>query len=96
MNLKQAGGKVPIPSGNRLSPILLIDFPTETVFFRLFRGRVTTANQERYWDILCRRAQGATLEDAGRPYGLTRERVRQIEARFIRMMANYHWKTALV
>ncbi len=36
-------------------------------------------NTEKYWEIIQRRAGGETLDGIGKPYGVTRERVRQIE-----------------
>lgn len=37
----------------------------------------------KHIDIMCRRVGGATLQEAGGVYGLTRERARQIESAFI-------------
>lgn len=34
----------------------------------------------KFSDVLRRRAEGETLEDIARSYGLTRERIRQIES----------------
>lgn len=39
---------------------------------------------ERASHILCMRLSGMTLEEAGNKYGLTRERIRQIEAKYIK------------
>ena len=47
---------------------------------------------ERYWQMLNARAKGATLVDAGRSQAITRERVRQIEAKFLRLMRQHHKK----
>ena len=40
-------------------------------------------NSLKYIDVMNRRVKGSTLQDAGATYGLTRERVRQIENKFI-------------
>lgn len=45
-------------------------------------------NNERLEKILRLRANGATLDISGREYGITRERVRQIEAKLLRKFNN--------
>jgi hypothetical protein len=45
-----------------------------------------------YWDILNRLSSGMTMEQAGQPYALTRERVRQIEAKFVRSLGQAYWE----
>ena len=82
-NLRFAEGKVPVISGKET---ILIDFPTKEVFFGLFHKSIPDTTLQKYWDILNQRRAGATLADSGKPFGLTRERVRQIEAKFIRIM----------
>lgn len=94
MNLKNCGGRVPIVNHGD-TPYLLVDFPTKEVFHGLYSGHVPLANQERYWEILQRRKAGATLEAAGKPYAMTRERVRQIEAKFIRLLGEQYWTFAV-
>jgi hypothetical protein len=94
MNLKNCGGRVPIVNHGD-TPYLLVDFPTKEVFHSLYSGHVPLANQERYWDILQRRKVGATLEAAGKPHAMTRERVRQIEAKFIRLMGERYRTSAV-
>lgn len=85
MNLKLAEGKVPIRSkGETL--YLLVDFPSKEDFYRLYAKHKSKDLKDKYWTILNSRAQGLTLADAGKPFGLTRERVRQIEARFQRLV----------
>jgi hypothetical protein len=94
MNLKNCGGRVPIVNHGD-TPYLLVDFPTKEVFHKLYSGHVPLANQERYWDILQRRKAGATLEESGKPHALTRERVRQIEANFIRLLGKWYWTSVV-
>jgi hypothetical protein len=89
MNLKNCGGRVPILNHGD-TPYLLVDFPTKEVFHKLYSGHVPLANQERYWDILQRRKAGATLEESGKPHAVTRERVRQIEAKFIHLVGKLY------
>jgi hypothetical protein len=90
MNLRLAKGKVPI-RGKGETPYLLIDFPDRKLFDKLF-AKVHGDNREKYWNILKNRSLGLTLADAGKPYALTRERVRQIEAKFVRLYGQEYWK----
>ena len=89
MNLKLAKGKVPI-QGKGETPFLLIDFPNKEVFKKTYKGNFK--NIEMYWDIVNRLSSGMTMVEAGKPYALTRERVRQIEAKFIRLYGQEYWK----
>jgi hypothetical protein len=95
MNLKNCGGRVPIRNNSADTPYLLVDFPTKEVFHTLYSGYVPKANQDKYWDILSRRREGATLEQSGKPHAMTRERVRQIEAKFIYLMSKLHQTSAV-
>jgi len=89
MNLRLAKGKVPI-KGKGETPFLLIDFPNKKVFKKTYKGHAK--NIEMYWDIVNRLSKGMTMVEAGQPYALTRERVRQIEAKFIRLYGQEYWK----
>ena len=89
MNLRLAKGKVPI-QGKGETPFLLIDFPNKEVFKKTYKGNFK--NIEMYWDIVNRLSSGMTMVEAGKPYALTRERVRQIEAKFIRLYGQEYWK----
>lgn len=93
MNLRQAGGKVPIQTGEALHPYQLVDFPSRKVFDSLYSKSVGAASRDKYWKVLTKRAAGATLDDAGLPFGLTKERVRQIEAKFLRLMRQHHFES---
>ena len=94
MNLKNCGGRVPIRNitANSNTPYLLVDFPTKEVFYSLYSRYVPKANQDKYWDILNKRREGATLEQSARPYALSRQRVREIEAKFIRLVGRLYWR----
>ncbi len=87
MNLKQGNGLVPIRVSGSTSPYLLVEFPDKGTFKSLYRARIADATVEKYWVILKARAGGATLQEAGFFYGLSKERVRQIEAKFLRGLA---------
>ena len=88
MNLKEGGGKVPIwnSTQHEATPYLLVEFPTREEFDSLYSKHKSQDLKDRYWNILILRSQGKTLVDSGNPFGLTRERVRQIEARFQRLV----------
>lgn len=88
MNLKDGGGRVPIRNSTQheATPYLLVDFPTWEVFQQMYSKHKSTELKAKYWDILRARSQGKTLDQSGKPHGITRERVRQIEARFQRLM----------
>jgi hypothetical protein len=89
MNLKLAKGKVPI-RGKGETPFLLIDFPSIEIFKKTYKGH--NKNMGMYWEIVNRLSSGMTMTEAGKPYALSKERVRQIEARFIRLLGDAYWE----
>lgn len=93
MNLRAHNGRVPLPSNNPDSPIRLVDFPTKEVFYSLFGNRVTTKNLDRYYLIMQVRLGGSTLRQIANTTGLSVERIRQIEAKFLRAMARHYERT---
>jgi len=93
-NLRIYGGRVPLP-GTTDSPVILVDFPSREDFIDLWGNRVTTESKSKYYEILSSRAAGKTLSEVGKPHGLSRERVRQIEAKFIRLLHRSHLKKEL-
>ena len=84
MNLKEGEGRVPIKVGGE-TPWLLIDWPTKEQFWGLW-GKTPESCLDQYWAILQARSGGFSLREAGLPFNITRERVRQIEARFQGLM----------
>jgi len=86
MNLKLCNGKVPVFVGGD-SPYKLVDFPTKEVFDELMRPS-NQVLKDKYWNVLRMRADGHSLTDVGKTYALTRERIRQIEARFLKKVAS--------
>lgn len=88
MNLRLAKGKVPI-RGRGETPFLLVDFPSMEVFKKIYKGH--NKNIGMYWDIVNRLSNGMTMVEAGQPYALSRERVRQIEAKFVRLYSQSYW-----
>jgi DNA-directed RNA polymerase sigma subunit (sigma70/sigma32) len=85
MNLSKCNGRVPVYTTIGDTPYRLVDFPSKEVFSELFY-RSPEMNRAIYWQMMKSRAEGLTLADSGRPFGYTRERVRQIEAKFLRLM----------
>ena len=89
MTLREGKGKVPIWMIDSPTPYLLVDFPTREVFNYLFDNwQINDQIRDKYWNILNLRLNGASLADAGKPYSISRERVRQIEAKF---MSKFSW-----
>ena len=78
-------GRVPVWTDNPEYPYVMFLFPSKKKFCSLYKASVKPETLDRYWQILSLRIKGATLAESGKPYGLTRERVRQIEAKFIRL-----------
>jgi DNA-directed RNA polymerase specialized sigma subunit len=85
MNLKNCNGRVPIFVGGN-HPYKLVDFPTKEVFFSLYKNRDDL--KEKYWQMMRLRAEGHTLNEVGSQFGVTKERIRQIEAKFLRLLAS--------
>jgi len=88
MNLKEGRGRVPIrnTAQHEATPYLLVNFPTRNEFDVLYAKHKSTDLKDRYWQMLTYRSQGHSLTECGNLFGLTRERVRQIEARFQRLV----------
>lgn len=92
MILKDMRGKVPIKNStqNEATPYLLLNFPTRPIFDLLYAKHRSCALKDQYWAVLNHRNRGNSLEDCGRLCDLSRERVRQIEARFIKLLENHY------
>ena len=86
MNLKLYGGRVPIPTGDEDSPIRVVDFPSRDEFDSLWGRAVKAENRDRYWDMLTARAGGSSMNDVARQHSISKERIRQIEGKFLRLM----------
>ena len=84
MNLKLAQGRVPVRVGS--STIKLVDFPSRGEFDKLYPN-LGDDSRDRYWQILKARIEGATMLEAGKPFGITKQRVKQIEAKFLNLMS---------
>lgn len=95
MNLSRCNGKVPVYTKIGDTPYRLVDFPTKEVFAELFY-RSPEMNRSIYWQMMKYRSEGLTLADSGKPFGYTRERVRQIEAKFLRLMTELCYSETVV
>lgn len=84
MNIKDGNGKVPIRSGGE-TPWLLVDWPTRQEFDLLYKN-CSPENVDRKWLMLLARSRGSTLSAIGGTFNITKERVRQVEAKFQRLM----------
>jgi hypothetical protein len=85
MNLKDCNGKVPVFVGGA-APYKVVDFPTRREFALMYK-RSNFAMQDKIWNILKMRSAGHIYRDVAERYGLTPERIRQIEAKFLRRVA---------
>ena len=94
VSLKEGRGKVPIRNSteHEATPYLLVDFPKRSTFDVMYSKHKSQELRDKYWNILQHRARGKTLAEAGKPYGITRERVRQIEAKFQRLVGERYWE----
>jgi hypothetical protein len=90
MNLKDGRGRVPIRNSTKheATPYLLVSFPTRKEFDVLYAKHTSSELKDKYWQMLTHRSKGHTLDECGKLFGLTRERARQIEARFQRLVGN--------
>lgn len=95
MNLKDCGGKVPIYLDGDI-PIILVAFPDRETFDALYPKQTRPGSRDRYWVILNLLRQGKSLAEAGRGHGITKEGVRQIEAKFLRLMRESYLKSKTV
>lgn len=91
ISLNKCKGKVPVFTECGSMEFKLVDFPEPALFHKLFKSS-PSANRGVYLEMMRTRSEGKTLEECGKPYGYTKERVRQIEAKFIRLMSLHYFK----
>lgn len=91
INMSKCGGKVPVYTTAGTLDVKLVDFPSRELFNSLFKT-TPSETRNRYWDVLQFRTKGNTLAESGKLHGLTRERVRQIESKFIRKLSDHYFK----
>lgn len=90
MNLREANGLVPVRTNDKTNPYKLIPFPKRDEFDTILGNRIKQEAKNKWWEVLQSRANGATLQEAGHPFSIQRERVRQMEAKFLRLMSSKH------
>ena len=78
-------GRVPVKTDNPEYPYVMFLFPSKKKFCSLYKASVRPETLDRYYEILSLRVKGLTLVESGKPYGITKQAVRQIEAKFIRL-----------
>ena len=88
MNLRQGGGRVPVRKDWGDLPWVLVPFPDREKFDELYRTS-TPEQRDRTGEMMRERCAGKTLQEVATAHGVTRERVRQIEAKFQRRMRVY-------
>ena len=89
INLRLCNGKVPIRNTGNVDIIILVDFPTKEVFQEMYRKYHSAASIDKHYAVVRMRADGNTLEVCGKHFGITKQRVREIEAKFLRKMQEY-------
>lgn len=94
MNLRLTNGKIPIQTGSERHPIMLVDPPDRGLFDSLFYYSVTDKQKDAYWKVMHSRLAGKTLKDVAIELGITRERVRQMEAKIVRQLST-HWRSVI-
>jgi hypothetical protein len=88
-NLRLYGGKVPLRNSGNVDLIILVDFPTKEVFQVIYKKYHNADSIEKHYSIVKMRAAGHSLSECGKAFDLTKERIRQIEAKFLRKMQEY-------
>jgi hypothetical protein len=89
VNLRFCGGKIPIRNTGNVDVIVLVDFPTKEVFSKMYQKYHRQPAIDRHYEIVKMRVAGHSLSECGRAFDLTKERIRQIEAKFLRKMQEY-------
>jgi hypothetical protein len=87
MNLKQGSGLVPI-RGRGETPWLLVPMPDRDAFDAIY-PRHSPDQRDRLRSILIMRLKGAMLQECSKAFGISHERVRQIEANFQRRLGEH-------
>lgn len=89
MNLRNANGMVPIRTNDIFTPWKLVPFPDKETFREIMSDgrRGPRIDIEKYWAVLTKRKDGASLPETAAAFGITKQRVRQMEAKFLRLAA---------
>lgn len=92
MNLRLCGGRVPIWVGGD-SPWILVDFPDRETFDALYPKQTWGRSRDKYWAVLQYRREGNTLTDTAKKHGVTVQAIRQAEAKFLRLMREFYYRS---
>lgn len=92
MNLKDGKGKVPIETGSDTHPYVLVALPSREVFPTLYQYKMGDATADKHYDMIRRRATGASLAEVAGAHRVTKEAVRKVEAKFMRIMRLHYLK----
>lgn len=64
-----------------------VPFPSQELYHSIHGARAEKTDRD--WQILRARAENRTLNEISQHFGVSRERVRQIEAKFARQLGRY-------
>ena len=81
---------VPIRTTDPTNPYILIPFPDREEFIAAYQEEHSQTSDEsidKYFQMAKLRSEGATLTEIANAFGLTKERARQVEAKFLRIMS---------
>jgi hypothetical protein len=85
--------KIAVTTKDPERPIILIDWPERAQLVDMYGSRVKGEKLDVYWNMMIMRRDGETLDTIGRFYGVSKERVRQIEHGFIRRCGQFYHRT---
>lgn len=93
LKIRLYSGHVLIATDDTLPP-QVVEFPSRDDFYSLYGKRVKGENVARYFQMMTARSKGDKLETIAKAHGVTRELVRQIEGKFLRLMHKRHLQQA--
>ena len=92
MNLKDGKGRVPIETGSDTHPFVLVSLPSREVFPTLYGYKMTNETADKHYDMIRRRSMGAPLSEVAEAHSVTKEAVRKVETKFMRVMQLHYLK----
>lgn len=88
MNLRLGKGKVPIYVEDGY---IFLPFPDMDAFCQLYNNYTNMEYRKKYYHVLLERTKGKTYQESALLFGLSRERVRQIERKFMRLITKAYF-----